>query len=333
MKAFILAGGFATRLWPLTEKRAKPLLPLAGVPLIEYLVRDIPQEIPVTISTNAAFKEDFESWAKTMNRDNIEILIEDAKSDDKKLGALGATAQWITDAGIDDDVLLLTGDNYCGFSFDSFLAAASDDTTLIAVHDIGDLQKASAFGTVIVESDKSRDMRHELSSLKSQVSNVVAFEEKPKSPKTTLVNTGCSLLPQSTLSILVEHAKQHPDNVGGIFEELLNRGKKIECFSFSEPWFDIGSFDAYIAATKKLVGENIHKEDGAQITQSACNGSVVLGQRSTVEASELTDVVIFEDCIIKDCVLANCVLDKGCKLRGIDLTGKMLREGTILEKK
>tara|TARA_Y100000310_G_scaffold286485_1_gene310704 strand:- start:38549 stop:39499 length:951 start_codon:yes stop_codon:yes gene_type:complete len=316
MHAFILAGGFATRLWPLTEKRAKPLLPLAGVPLVEYLVRDIPEDIPITISTNAVFKDAFESWTAAFGRSNIEILIEDVKSDDQKLGALGATAQWITDARINDDVLLLTGDNYCGFSFDAFLAAASEDTTLIAVHDIGDLNKAKAFGTVIADGTK-----------------VKGFEEKPKEPKTTLVNTGCSLLPKSVLSILVEHAKEHPDNVGGVFEELLNRGKPITCFSFCEPWFDIGSFDAYIEATKELIGDRVIEEEGSTIGQTTCQGSVVIGERSSVSGSQLTDTVVFEDCIIEDCVLEDCVLDKGCTLKGIDLTGKMLREGTILERK
>ena len=315
MHAFILAGGFATRLWPLTEKRAKPLLPLAGIPLIEYLVRDIPEDVPVTISTNANFKEAFEDWANSLNRSNVEILIEDVKSDDQKIGALGATAQWISEAKINDDVLLLTGDNYCGFSFDAFLAAASPDTTLIAVHDIKDLELAKAFGTVLTKDNSS---------------HVVGFEEKPKEPKTTLVNTGCSLLPKSVLPIVIDHAKEHPDNVGGVFEELLNRGKPIECFSFTEAWFDIGSFDAYIEATKELVGGRVIEEEGSSIEKTECNGSVVIGERSSVSDSELTDVVIFEDCVIEDCVLSNCVLDKGCKIRGIDLSGKMLREGTIL---
>jgi glucose-1-phosphate thymidylyltransferase len=316
MHAFILAGGFATRLWPLTEKRAKPLLPVAGVPLVEYLVRDIPEDVPITVSTNAFFKEPFEEWAKTTGRGNITILIEETKSDDQKLGALGATAQWITESNIQEDVLLLTGDNYCGFSFDTFLAAAKPDTTLIAVHDIGSLDLAKAFGTVIAEG-----------------SVVKAFEEKPKEPKTTLVNTGCSLLPASTLSVLVEHAKEHPDNVGGVFEELLKRGFPIECFSFSEPWFDIGSFDAYIEATKALVGHAVIEEEGVSLDRTKCEGSVVIGENSTVIDSELTDTVLFEDCVIEDCVLDNCVLDRGCHLKGIDLTGKMLREGTNLEKK
>ncbi len=315
MKAFILAGGFATRLWPLTEKRAKPLLPLAGVPLVEYLVRDIPEDVPITISTNAVFKNAFEEWAKTINRPNITILIEETKSDDQKLGALGATAQWITQENIDDDVLLLTGDNYCGFAFDDFLKAAKPNVTLIAAHDIGDLEAAKQFGTVIAEG-----------------SAVQGFEEKPKEPKTTLVNTGCSLLPASVLPILVEHALLHPDNVGGVFEELLRQEKPIECFIFSDAWFDIGSFDAYLEATKELVGKRILNEEGSDVEDSVCEGSVVLGKRSTVLTSELTDVVLFEDCIVEDCVLSNCVLDKGCKLNGVDLTGKMLREGTSLKR-
>jgi glucose-1-phosphate thymidylyltransferase len=316
MHAFILAGGFATRLWPLTEKRAKPLLPVAGVPLVEYLVRDIPEDIPITISTNAFFKEPFEQWAATTGRGNITVLIEETKSDDQKLGALGATAQWITEANIQEDVLLLTGDNYCGFSFDTFLEAAKPNTTLIAVHDIGSLDLAKAFGTVIAED-----------------SVVKAFEEKPKEPKTTLVNTGCSLLPASTLPVLVEHAISHPDNVGGVFEELLKRGFPIECFSFSEPWFDIGSFDAYIESTKALVGHAVIEEEGVSLDRTKCEGSVVIGENCSIIDSELTDTVLFEDCVIEDCVLDNCVLDRGCHLKGIDLTGKMLREGTNLEKK
>ncbi|PIR54203.1 hypothetical protein COU75_02105 [Candidatus Peregrinibacteria bacterium CG10_big_fil_rev_8_21_14_0_10_42_8] len=316
MHAFILAGGFATRLWPLTEKRAKPLLPVAGVPLVEYLVRDIPEDIPVTISTNAFFKEPFEKWAETTGRTNISVLIEETKNDDQKLGALGATAQWITSHNIKDDVLLLTGDNYCGFSFDTFLAAATPNTTLIAVHDIGSLELAKAFGTVIAEG-----------------SSVKAFEEKPKEPRTTLVNTGCSLLPSSTLPVLIEHAAKHPDNVGGIFEELLQRGFPIECFTFTEPWFDIGSFDAYIEATKALVGNAVIQEEGVSLDRTTCEGSVVIGGNCTVVDSKLCNTVLFENCVIEDCVLDSCVLDRDCHLKGVDLTGKMLREGTILQKK
>lgn len=316
MKAFILAGGFATRLWPLTEKRAKPLLPLAGVPLIEHLVRDIPEGIPIIISTNAVFQDDFEKWKSHYDdSDRITILIEETSSDDKKLGALGATAQWITRHSIYEDILLLTGDNYCGFSFATFLKAATPDTTLIAVHDIGSLEQAKQFGTVLVD-----DIR------------VTGFEEKPKEPKTTLVNTGCSLLPASVLPILTTYAVEHPDNVGGIFEELVRQGKPVECFAFTEPWFDIGSFEAYINATKELVGNHILQEEGSVVEETEAQGSIVIGAHSRVRRSTLENVVLFEQCDIDDCVLRNCVLDSKCTLKNVDLEGKMLREGTTLKR-
>lgn len=321
MQAFILAGGFATRLWPLTEKRAKPLLPLAGVPLIEYLVRDIPAGIPITVSTNAAFQDAFETWKETLGRKDVRILIEETRSDDEKLGALGATAQWIDHHDINEDILLLTGDNYCGFSMKTFLDAKIPSETLIAVHDIKDLEKAKAFGTVITELPPPTP--HSLLP-------VTAFEEKPIHPKTTLVSTGCALLPASALPVLVEYAKKKPDNVGGIFEELLRQNRPVHAFAFTEPWFDVGSFEAYLDATRALVGERIIGEEDADMEQTICRGSVVLGKNSTVKKSQLWDTVTFEDCDIEHCTLRNCILDRGCVLRNVELHGKMLREGTRL---
>src|SRR3989344_4705071 len=215
MHAFILAGGFATRLWPLTEKRAKPLLPLAGKPILTHLIEHIPNDLPITVSTNAVFKDAFEKWKKDINR-AVNILIEDTTHDDHKLGALGALSKWIRGKNIHEDVLLLTGDNYCGFSFKEFIGAFHE-SPLLAVYDIGDIERARTYGTVLTNKNI-----------------VIGFEEKPAHPKTTLVNTGASLLPHRVLPTIIEFAKRCPDNVGGIFEELLRHKEPIECFRFSE---------------------------------------------------------------------------------------------------
>lgn len=317
MRAFILAGGFATRLWPLTEKRAKPLLPLAGEPILTHLVQKIPADIPVTVSTNAAFAEGFQEWAKKLGRENVEIRIEQTKSDDEKLGALGAVADWLTKENIDDDILLLTGDNYLGFSINDFLAQKKIDTPLLAAYDIQDLSKASSFGTVVLQNDGVM---------------VEAFEEKPKEPKSTLISTGCSFIPRSALPVLLDHAKEHPDNVGGLFEALLQQNIPVQCYTFSEPWFDIGSFEAYLEATKTLVGENVIQEK-SRTEEMECHGSVVVGEGCNIKKSTLTDTVIFEGCQIENCILERCIVDDGCVLIGVDLTDKMLRKGTVLKRK
>lgn len=315
MQAFILAGGFATRLWPLTEKRAKPLLPLAGKPIISHLIEGLPKGLPVTVSTNAALKEGFEEWQKTQAHPELSVLVEDTAHEDQKLGALGAVADWAERHSVQEDVLLLTGDNYCGFPLSRFLAAARPDTALLAAHDIGDLDAAKAFGTVVVDASGRQ---------------IQAFEEKPAKPKTTLVSTGCSLLPASTVPILVEYAKRHPDNVGGIFEELLRQGKSVDCFTFEEPWFDIGSFEAYLAATRALVGRRTLLEPSSSLEGTHCEGTVVIGKECRIRRSTLENVVVFDRCHIEDCELRDCIVDNGCTLRGIDLTGKMLRSGTSL---
>jgi len=315
MKTFILAGGFATRLWPLTEKRAKPLLPLTGKPLLSHLVEKVPADSPITVSTNAAFAAGFTEWKKQQKRQDISILIEDTAHDDHKLGALGAVAAWLKQEGSDEDILLLTGDNYCGFAINDFLHRYHSGTALLAAHDIGDTKAAGAFGTVILGSDGK---------------TLEALEEKPQHPRTSLVSTGVSVLPAQVLPLLMDFAKGQPDNVGGIFEELLRKGQKVECFVFRESWFDVGSFEAYMEATKALVGEQLLKEDSATLEKSTCTGSVVLGKNTCITDSKLHNVVVFDDCMIEDCILRDCILDEHCTLRGIDLTGKMLRAGTTL---
>jgi len=314
MRAFILAGGFATRLWPLTESRAKPLLPLAGKPMLSHIVEKIPSGIPVIVSTNAAFGEGFQEWKKTLERSDVEIAIEQTTHDDQKLGTNGAVAQWITASSLKEDLLLITGDNYLGFSIEAFVKAATSGTPLLAAYDLKDLKQASKFGTVITDGGKK----------------VIGFEEKPEEPKTTLVSTGCYLIPAACLQILVEYAEDHPDHIGGIFEEFLRRNVGVECFTFHEPWFDIGSFDAYLDATRALVGEACEQAAGVTIENSETSGSVVLGRGSKVRNSTLKDTVLFENCFIDDCILENCILDDDCVVKGVDLTGKMLRAGTRL---
>ncbi len=318
MHAFILAGGFATRLWPLTESRAKPLLPLAGKPLLSHIVSMIPAEIPVTVSTNAVFEHDFTEWKKAINRPNLSIRIERTNNDDEKLGTLGATAQWITAENIQDDILLLTGDNYFGFDMNTFIAQYRPGTALVAAFDIGEIAKASAFGTILVDEGGKR---------------IIGFEEKPAEPKTTLVSTGCSILPKEVIPDLLAFAKVKPDNVGGIFEELLRLEKAVDCFRFEEPWFDIGSFETYVDATKALVGETMLLGNDSYANETISEGSVVAGTGTHIEQSKLTDTVLFNNCIIRDCVLDRCVIDDGCVLEGIDLTGKMIRRNTRLIRK
>lgn len=312
MRAFVLAGGFATRLWPLTEKRAKPLLPLAGKPLLAHIIDALPEGMHITISTNDAFGDAFQEWGAQQQRP-MDIVVEEARSDSQKRGALGALAEWIESAKPTEDILVLTGDNYFGFPLASFVQQYNGHP-LIAASDIKDLSKATSFGTILLSEDGK---------------TVAGFEEKPKEPKTTLISTGATIIPPSAFDVVLEHAAKKPDDIGGLFEALLQAGHRIECSAFDETWYDIGSFAAYIDASKTLLREP-HIHPSASVERSQLEGAIAIGERSTIKESELKDVVVFEDCDITDCVIERCVIDAGCRLRGVDLRDKMIRAGTVL---
>lgn len=314
MQAFILAGGFATRLWPLTERRAKPLLPLCGVPLMTRIAESVPEGIPITVSTNAAFADDIAVWSRRLKR-TVRVTIEDAGHEDIKLGALGAVARWMRDERIEDDVLLLAGDNYADCSLADFVAQAHGHP-LVAGYDIGDPERASKFGTMILDGKR-----------------VLSFEEKPAQPRSTIVSTGWSILPASCRPILLEYAARKPDDIGGIFEEFLRRGMEVEAVVQGGVWADIGSFDAYLSLHRRLVGDRQIVDDSSTCDRTTrLHGSVDIGPGCTVHESRIEDSLFFGSTEVTDCVVERCIVDEGCILRGVDLSDQMIRAGTVLSR-
>jgi len=315
MKAIILAGGFATRLWPLTENKAKPLLHLKDKPLISHIVEKIPQNIEIIVSTNAVFEEGFKKWAKNYSDRPLKIFVEDSASDEFKKGALGATAFVIEQKKINEDLMLLAGDNYFEFDMDAFINHF-DENPLLAAYDIKDLAQAGKFGVVV-----------------QREGHVHEFQEKPENPKSTLVSTGCYIFPQRSLQDIIDYAKEKNDDLGGIFEYLLKKGEPIKVFRFDEKWIDIGSFDAYLQANRELIGNQIIEKDGVKKEgDNEFIGGIFLGNNVYIKDSVLDNVVVLKNCHIDNCVIRNCVIDENCTLKNLDLSHKMIRQGSKIEK-
>ncbi len=315
MKCIILAGGFATRLWPLTENKAKPLLHLKDRPLISHIVEKLPEETEIIISTNAVFEKEFKEWAQTFEGKNIKVFVEDSDGDEAKKGALGATALVIETEGIEEDLMLLAGDNYFGFDMKDMIGQF-DQSPMLAAYDIKDTEKAKKFGVVVEQDGKA-----------------VEFQEKPEEPKSTLVSTGCFLFPAKNLKDIVHYSKEHNDDLGGVFEYLTGKGESIDVFRFEEPWVDIGSYEAYLQANKDLLDGQVIEKDG--VKKEGFNefaGGVYLGQNVTVRDSVIDHSVVLANCKIDNCVIRNCVIDENCTLKNLDLSHKMIRQGSVIEK-
>lgn len=320
MKAFILAGGFATRLWPLTEKRAKPMLLIDGKPILKHILDQIPAQVEVYLLTNSQFAASLKTFLKTETRP-VHIFCEDTHCDAEKLGALAAVATAIEHYKIKDDLLVLAGDNLLPELDITQLFPAPDDAHLAAKL-LPNKESARAFGVVETMSDDY-----------SRPQVVTNFEEKPTNPKSNLVSTGFMGIGKNLLPKLIKFSKQSPDALGAVMSAFLTQGVKVHATVVNGDWFDVGSYEAYLQAHKTLQSEALKIEATAEVTNCEFKGKVFIAAGAKVSHSVLVDTVVYPDTVLENCRISQSVIDQKCILKGVDLSMKLVREGTSINNK
>ena len=127
MKVVILAAGYATRLYPLTLTQPKPLLPVAGKPMIEHVLDNLSPIggiDRVYVVTNAKFAGHFQKWADDYRATKAKLdftIVNDGSTDDtNKLGAIGDLHLVITREKVDDDIIVVAGDNLFSEKLEDF---------------------------------------------------------------------------------------------------------------------------------------------------------------------------------------------------------------------
>jgi len=221
VKCLILASGFGTRLYPLTRDTAKALVEYKGKPLLTHIVERIPHNIDILLVTNRKFETDFRRWQDNTDR-RVKIAIEDVWTEKDKKGALGSLTFGIEQENVNEDLLVLASDDYFEFDLSRFIAAYDGKNALVAVHDIGDKDRASRFG--VVELEKGR---------------IVRCEEKPMHPKTSLIGIACYLLPSRLFPVLSRYHHEHPEvDQLGHFITYLVKYDTVDAYVFTELWQD-----------------------------------------------------------------------------------------------
>ena len=221
MKCLILASGFGTRLYPLTRDTAKALIEYRGKPLLTHIVERIPRNTDILLVTNRKFEVDFRRWQDNTDR-SVKIAIEDAWTEREKKGALGSLTFGIEQGNINEDLLVLASDDYFEFDLSRFVAAYNGENALVAVHDIGDKDRARQFGVVEVERGR-----------------IVKCEEKPMHPKTSLIGIACYILPPRLFPVLSRYHHEHPEiDQLGHFITYLVEYDAVDAYVFTELWLD-----------------------------------------------------------------------------------------------
>ena len=234
MKVLILAAGYATRLYPLTLTQPKPLLPVAGKPMIEYVLDNlspIPGIDRVYIVTNAKFAGHFQHWADryVSARTNLNFtIVNDGSTDDSnKLGAIGDLNLVLEQEKLDDDLIVVAGDNLFNQSLAPFgTFCRAQNQIVLGVYDVGNLDQARKYG--VVEIDPS--------------GRIVSFVEKPPQPASTQIGIALYYYPRHALGHIRDYLAtgNNPDQPGRLIQWLHT---KVPVLTWVVPglWYDIGS--------------------------------------------------------------------------------------------
>lgn len=243
LDAVILCGGFATRLEPITFFVPKPLLPIKGKPILDHILASISgfSINRVVLSTNRKFSDQFEYWTanKSALGGKIELVVEPSMHHGEKFGAVKGINYTIEKAKLGDDLIVIAGDNFYGFN----LAKLVDEfkkyrKVTIAVHDVKSMDEAKRFGVVEIKNGK-----------------VVGFEEKPQSPKSSLISTGIYIFPKEILKMFKDYVSDgnNPDAPGYFLQWLISNKEEIHAVVYDQDWYDIGTVDTYKQVFDKYV--------------------------------------------------------------------------------
>ncbi|MCF7918136.1 NDP-sugar synthase [Candidatus Gracilibacteria bacterium] len=331
MKVLILAGGFATRLWPLTEKRAKPLLLLDGKTILAHIFDQIPQDADVYLLTNKKFEKDFEKECQKCQRTRVQIFCEDAYSDGEKLGALRALSVAIREFKIVENVFVFAGDNLLPeLRIEQIMCSVYE--SCIAVREVETLEEARKFGVIEIKNQRAEN-RDQMSNSKYKIQNteIINFEEKPSEPKSRLVSTGFACIGSNLFPILHIFANESPDALGSIFTEFLRCKKTVLAAKVGGEWFDVGSFETYLEAHRKLQKQNLQKDKNVQEKGNLFSGKVFIGEGAQITNCQILDSIIYPGCRLRNCHISRSILDENCDLEGLDINQKLIRKGTILK--
>lgn len=312
MQALILAGGQATRLWPLTDQFAKPLLIVGGLPLASHIVNGIPENIDCTVSTNPEFKQDFLRWAKKYHPERkIKIFIEKVPAGQEKLGAVRAISFAVKELKIREDILVVAGDNFITFPMTDFINRFKGKT-LVAAYDIKNKNEAKKFGVMIL----------------GKMNRVAEITEKPARPRSTMVSTACYLIPQKYFGAFHRIAQDFPDNLGVFLAKFLEQNIPVYGYTFSGAWYDIGSYELYL---------DLHKKEKAIIAKTKnvgnCRflGSVYLGEKAKIKDSVIIDSIVLDSAIVENSTLRDSVVAENCIIKNVDLEKKVIPRNSIIE--
>ena len=239
MKCLILAAGYATRLYPLTENFPKPLLKVQDKTILDWLIEDMDKAGVVdeyVVISNHKFAHHFVEWAGTRPQ-KITVVDDGTSTNETRLGAV-KDIQFAMDAlHIDDDMLVIAGDNLLDFSLTKFIAYAKEkNTSCIMRYYEPAVQKLQKSGVVTVDEN----------------GRVLRMAEKPAEPESHWCSPAFYYYTKEDAKLVSEGIAQGcGTDAPGSYIAWLCKQTVVHAMEMPGSRYDIGNLESY---------ENVQKE-------------------------------------------------------------------------
>jgi glucose-1-phosphate thymidylyltransferase len=237
LKAIILAAGYATRLYPLTKDTPKTLLPVAGKPILEYIVeqiaacRDIDR---VYLVTNSRFFPNFSEWLKAFRTTVPEITIVDDGTlhNSERLGTIGDLRLAIESQELEDDLLVICSDKIFEFKMSDFVKFfRSRREAVNACFETGDRERIRGKHGCVLLNEKGR---------------ILEFQEKPAEPKSSVQSIAFYIFPRDSLHLVGLYLEENGNkDAPGYLLQWLCRRIPVYAWMFTDPCYDVGTPESY----------------------------------------------------------------------------------------
>jgi glucose-1-phosphate thymidylyltransferase len=315
MKVIIPLAGKGTRLRPHTHLVPKPMLKIAGKPVMDYILEDLERlgGVEQVIYITGHLKEKVEEHARTKFAKLPSVFVEQKVQD----GTAGAVK--LAEPYVDQDVLIIFVDTI--FDADLSIIKNTDADGIMWVKEVEDYQR---FGVVVTDKD----------------GNMTKIVEKPTTPISKRANIGLYYVKNWKLLMEgIKHTLTQPQNKGeyyltDAFQYMIDKGAKIKVVDV-EGWYDAGKLDTLLETNKTVlekgaarrpknvdgsvtIHDPVYIEDDVQLLNSVIGPNVSIGSGSVIEGATLTDTIIGKKAKVKKSSLRNSLIGDDVTIEGIN---------------
>jgi glucose-1-phosphate thymidylyltransferase len=313
MKVIIPLAGKGTRLRPHTHITPKPMLKIAGKPVIDYVMEDLERlgNVEQVIYITGHLKEKVEEYART--KFPFDAVFIEQKIQDGTAGAVALAREYI-----DQPVFIIFVDTI--FDADLSVVKRTDADGIIWVKTVDDYQR---FGVVVSDAD----------------GNMTKIVEKPSTPVSKRANIGLYYIKNWKLLFEgIDWTLKQPKNKGeyyltDAFQYMIDRGAKIKVIDV-EGWYDAGEQGTLLETNRTMLEKGrarrpssipsgvrlidpVYIEDGVTLSTSTIGPNVSLSAGSKVDRSELRDTIVGEGATITNCALSGSMIGDAAVVHGV----------------